>query len=148
MTTKSQIDPSYMAFMEDVVNEVYLRFEGKYTKEQIWDVFDASISYIHSIMKYTENMSIRIPHIGHMWVNKREMMMRVQVIKKFMAGNKGKATKKMLKELEMLEKRIAAIPDNLVNGHPLVTNVVKSRMALKGGRSWDNIQDFQNKIIF
>lgn len=142
------IDPNYMAFSEDVVNEVYERLEGKFAKKQIWDVFDASISYIHTLMKYTDNMAVRIPHIGHMWVNKREMENRVSAIKKFIAGNMGKAPRKMLKELECLEKRISEIPDDMPNGHPLTTHIPKSRIALRKGKTWENLQNFQNKIIF
>lgn len=142
------INSDYMAYPNDVVDEVYERLGGKYTKKQIWDVFDASISYVHAIMKYTDNLSIRIPHIGYMWVNKREMEMRVEAIKKFISGNRGKASKKLLKELECLEERIAVIPDNLKNGHPLITNVVKSRVSLRSRRSWEEVQKFQNKIVF
>lgn len=142
------IDKDYFANMKDVVDEVYERLGGKYTREQIFDVFDASISYIHSIMKYTDNMAIRIPHIGHMWVNEREMMMRRDCIKKYMSDNMGKAPKLMLSELENIDKRLKEIPEDLPRGHPLTCNVVRSRIMMRRNTTWDKLQKFQNKVIF
>ena len=48
-----------ISFDRDIVDEVVRRSDGKFTKQQVEWCMKASVSYVHHLARYTDNISIR-----------------------------------------------------------------------------------------
>ena len=71
-----------ISFDRDIVDEVVRRSDGKFTKQQVEWCMKASVSYVHHLARYTDNISIRIPFIGYVICNLREMRVRRDKIRR------------------------------------------------------------------
>lgn len=76
---------SLISFDRDIVDEVVRRSDGKFTKQQVEWCMKASVSYIHHLARYTDNISIRIPFIGYVICNLREMRVRRDKIRRILS---------------------------------------------------------------
>lgn len=125
---------------------------GKYSKDQIRDIFRASISYINNLCRYSENTSVSIPYIGTVTCNIREMEARRRNLERL----KTKVNSIMpyqLTEAEVLQNKITDVlnylKDNKVkNGDMLVKWNKKSIVKSRKGYSFKEIQKIQDKEFF
>lgn len=108
-----------ISFDEDIVNEVYEKFEGKYTKEQIYSVLKGSIGYIRYISIFSPHLVIVIPFLGYMCANVRVMRLRLKNIEK-----KARPTKYELKEVEYLKIKIKKCEDLESSGYRTHTSTI------------------------
>lgn len=131
-----------LAFSCDVVDEVYSRLEGRYSREQIFDVFDASISFIHHTMTSSLTLSLYIQNLGYMLVSLPDMEKRLKTLEKKALTDVEK------KEMESLRKRIDDVRENYMNYRVITRDVKTSIHGLTRGKSLDYIQEFQNNIRF
>lgn len=130
-------------FEFDIIDRVYGEFGGMYTKEQIGDVLDASVSYAHHIMRYTDAWCVKIPYIGKMVVNGQMMKLRLRRILNM--EKRGPLSGVMETEKEALQKRIAEV-DLVFEKRSAARKKMKEwarMLTLKKGFAY--VQDFQNK---
>ena len=104
-----------ISFDRDIVDEVVRRSDGKFTKQQVEWCMKASVSYVHHLARYTDNISIRIPFIGYVICNLREK----------------------IKAIEDME--------GLKNGDPLIRDNHEAMYQCRYGMTWEQLQDFQQK---
>lgn len=142
------MNKNYLYFSEDVVDIVFDKLKGKFTKEQIFDVFDTSISFIHDTMRYTDVVSIYIRYIGFMSANKKQMVERKNQIEKIIKSRKRRSFDSLNKELECLNKKIAIIDSPEYDIRPITSDINRSIYNMRMGKKWDDVQEFQNKIVF
>lgn len=137
----------FLAFDSDVVDMVFDRFGGKYTKEQIQDVLTCSVGYIHHIMTYTDCVKLNIPGLCVMYANKRDLEKRHRLLdgrlKRF---NRLSAANAM--ELEAAKGKLEAMDNKEYDIVPVRQDMYNAMYKLKDKKSWSYIQKFQNTIQF
>lgn len=139
---------SLISFDRDILDEVVRRSDGKFTKQQVEWCMKASVSYIHHLSRYTDNISIRIPFIGYVICNLREMRVRRDKIRRiFVKEGNRYPDERMPIELDCLDKKINAIEDmeGLKNGDPLIRDNHEAMYQCRYGMTWEQLQDFQQK---
>lgn len=131
----------------DIVESVYQKFNGKYSKRQIEDVLSSSVSYMHHLMKYTDAISVKIPYIGKFVVNKYRMNIRLSRLRN---REKREPLSKYTKlEKETLEEKLDSISkgtDDVVRSCPVTKNIRAWSYNILSGHSFEYIQDFQNNL--
>lgn len=104
-----------ISFESHIIDDVFDKMGGRYTKKQIRDVFRASISYAYDLCKYTDNVSVSFPYIGDMVCNVREMRCRKHNLERL--KSKGMILRpNQIRELEALTKKIADIEEAKADG--------------------------------
>nr|DAW92278.1 MAG TPA: hypothetical protein [Caudoviricetes sp.] len=144
-------DRNLISFNSHIVESVMEKVGDEYTKEQIEDVLFSSVSYIHCLLRYTDNVEVIIPYIGSMVCNLPQMKTRKRKLL-----NKIKYTGIMLKheekELECLDKKINDISyanqeKKIKKGDFKTNNISHYIKILRRGFRFENIQDIQQKIF-
>ncbi len=138
-----------ISFESDIIEDVMKKTGGKYTYDQINDVFLASLSYISNLCRYTDNTKVVIPHVGEVICNRREMDLRRKKLERIKARGKRLMDYETL-ELKCLESKINDIlseeeKGNILNGDPLIKDNRRFIRYLKGKLKFENIQDIQQK---
>lgn len=65
-----------ISFESHIIDDVMDKTGGVYDRNQIRDVFRASISYANNLCMYTDNVSVSFPYVGDMVCNLHEMERR------------------------------------------------------------------------
>lgn len=65
-----------ISFESHIIDDVMDKTGGVYDRNQIRDVFRASISYANNLCTYTDNVSVSFPYVGDMVCNLHEMERR------------------------------------------------------------------------
>lgn len=144
--SKQQDDLIY--FDSDVIDKVYDIFEGQYTKAQIKDVFDASVSYIHHAMTYTDVVSMYIRNIGFIHCNEKELLRRKRMLESYRSYCRGVFPRRLKDELSAIDAKLEKINSGQYDIAPVRGDVAASVYNMLKGLTWDKIQNFQNKIKF
>lgn len=142
------MDRSLISFDRDIVDEVVRRSGGKFTKQQVEWCMKASVSYIHHLARYTDNISIRIPFIGYVICNLREMRVRRDKIRRIYVKEGDRyPDERMPIELDCLDKKIKVIEgmEGLKNGDPLIRDNHEAMYQCRYGMTWEQLQDFQQQ---
>ena len=66
----------------DIVEDVFNKTGGKYTRNQINDVLISSISYVHYLCSIGDAVVVNVPFLGYMVCNVQKMKSRISVIQK------------------------------------------------------------------
>lgn len=135
-----------ISFDRDIIDEVVRRSEGKFTKGQVEWCMKASVSYIHHLARYTDNISIRIPFVGNVICNLREMRVRRDKLLRIRDREGEWPDDRMPIELECLDRKIKVIEgqDGLKLGDPMIRDNHSSMYNMRYGLTWEELQDFQS----
>lgn len=142
-------DSRLISFNHHIIEDVVRRSGGKYTYDQVKDVFKSSVSFILNLATYTDNASISIPHIGRMCCNLGDMKKRLHNIqrlkdKSFILYDNQEA------EYDSLIKKIDDLENDKKNGL-LKRGSISSRANavymydIRHGKSYDEIQTLQQQ---
>lgn len=140
------MDRRLISFDRDIIDEVVNRSGGKFTKGQVEWCMRASVSYIHHLARYTDNISIRIPFVGNVICNLREMRVRRDKLLRIREREGGWPDDRMPIELECLDRKIKVIEgqDGLKLGDPMIRDNHSSMYNMRYGLTWEELQDFQS----
>lgn len=143
----NNVDRRLISFDRDIIDEVVSRSGGKFTKGQVEWCMKASVSYIHHLARYTDNISIRIPFIGNVICNLREMRVRRDKLLRIRDREGGWPDDRMPIELDCLNDKIKVMEDlgNLKEGDPMIRDNHASMYNMRHGLTWEELQDFQQQ---
>lgn len=139
---------NFLYFDSDVVDEVYSQLGGEFTKDQIADVMDCSVGYLHHVMTYTDCISLYIPKIGYVHVNKEEMIKRKTILDRNRASTRGAFSKSIKDEMKAMNEKLKHIDDEEYNIVPVKCDMPLAVYRLRSFRPWSKTQSFQNNIKF
>lgn len=136
-----------ISFNEDIVNKAFDSLNGKYSKDQIKEVLDASISYYNYLMKYTNTLYVKIPMMGMVSVDLQGLKHRKYMLDKTKEKNK-KFTLIESMEYKSIVKRISIIEDMLFRNEcdpRLLRNYKAYQNLIHGKENYYRLQLIQNK---
>ena len=133
----------------DIVEDVFNKTGGRYTRNQINDVLISSISYVHYLCSIGDAVVVNVPFLGYMVCNAQKMKSRISVIQKI-KEKKGYLSEQLQMELASIESKIALIEElkksgKLKRGDGLIKSIKDGVKYLKRGFGFNGIEDFQNK---
>lgn len=141
----------FISFDEDIINDVYDRFEGKYTKQQIKDVLKHMILYSRNLLRYTPNCQVKWPGIGFFYVNVNDAERRIEKISN-LERIFGRLFPNKRMEKEMLEGKVPEIRKYLgredvsvYSKKPMRRNERAFFRKLFKGKKPEEVQDMQKK---
>lgn len=97
-----------ISFESHIIDDVMDKTGGVYDRNQIRDVFRASISYANNLCTYTDNVSVSFPYVGDMVCNLHEMERRKHNLER-LKSKVEKLSKYQEKELQCLDIKIRMI---------------------------------------
>lgn len=133
----------------DIVEDVFNKTGGKYTRNQINDVLISSISYVHYLCSIGDALVVNVPFLGYMVCNLHRMKTRIITIQKI-KEKKGYLSDQLQMELASIEAKIDLIESlkksgKLKRGDGLIKSIKDGVKYLKRGFGFNGIEDFQNK---
>lgn len=133
----------------DIVEDVFNKTGGKYTRNQINDVLISSISYVHYLCSIGDALVVNVPFLGYMVCNLHRMKTRIISIQKI-KEKKGYLSDQLQMELASIESKIDLIESlkksgKLKRGDGLIKSIKDGIKYLKRGFGFNGIEDFQNK---
>ena len=130
---------------KDIIQDVYEKFNGKYTEEQIEDVFNASLNYIYHLARFTDAIRINIPFVGYVEMNKDQMEKKYLRMSKYYGNQSEVWSKGRIAEFDALRKKIKDVSGiKGMYGDTLTMSYAKHRYYIKSGDRMEDIEDFQN----
>lgn len=134
-----------ISFDSLLFKEVSEKSGGMFTPEQVMDVWEAAVSYVHHVLRFTSLVSVKIPFLGKMYVNIHEMISRRDKLIRI----KDKAKywdKKRQAELDALTEKIEYMNRfKLKKGDPYIRHTSANLRAMRKGMKFEEIQNIQNK---
>lgn len=141
-----------ISFESDIIDDVYKKLGGKYTKEQISDVFTSSVAYINNICRFTDCMSVVIPWVGEVICNRKDMDRYIGKLKyeEERLGVLGESYRKerrlvfdKLDQLSTVAKEKGFRPGDYHN-----KDLAESFRYFQGKDGFEALQDYQNEVFF
>lgn len=136
-----------ISFDRDIAEDVAKKSGGKFTKEQVDWCIKASASYIHHLLRYTDVMVARIPYLGDMVCNMREMRVRRDKLKRVKSKIGGEFEDPRYDiEIMSLDRKLEEYKDlmtTLKRGDPFISDNHERLYQNRRGYSFEEIQDFQ-----
>ncbi len=130
---------------KDILKEAAERSNGEFTLDEISDVWEAAEAYIYHMQKYSNATDIRIPRIGRMKANARQMESRLRHLEKRKSKYR-KLTPFQENEILMLKDKIEYIRNSLPEkGSPYTKNIQESFRKFRRGFEYEEIEDLQYK---
>lgn len=134
-----------ISFERDILKEAAERSNGEFTLDEISDVWEAVEAYIYHMQKYSNATDIRIPRIGRMKANVRQMESRLRHLEKRKSKYK-KLTPLQENEMLMLKDKIEYIRNILPEkGSSYTKNIQESFRKFRRGFEYEEIEDLQYK---
>lgn len=138
-----------ISFDSHIIDDVMRKVGDKYTRDQVEDVLNSSISYINCLCKYTDNVEVVIPGIGNMSCNLSQMDIKRRRLSKKLDKNKILSEEEAI-ELECLDKKIDDIKrynnlNKIKKGDFKINRFFNYLRFLRHGLEFENIQDIQQK---
>lgn len=138
-----------ISFDSHIIDDVMRKVGDEYTRDQIEDVLNSSISYINCLCKYTDNVEVVIPGIGNMSCNLSQMDIKRRRLSKKLDKNKILSEEEAI-ELECLDKKIDDIKqynnlNKIKKGDFKINRFFNYLRFLRHGLEFENIQDIQQK---
>lgn len=136
-----------ISYERDIYQQVSDLSDGKFTPKQVQLLWESVISYIYFLVRYTPIVKIRLPLIGDLYVNLKEMEHRVKVLEGIKEENH-KFTEKQEAEYIALIGKIKAIKEEDKKGRLKKRNFYMASMRdrvrhYKQGFDLEQIEDFQ-----
>ena len=145
-----------ISFEEDIIDEVYEAFEGKYSKRKIQDIFRASIVFIHNSLDYTDCCTFRIPFIGYAYVNYGRLKIRKRKLDKLRENRRDYLTPEVKKEYESTISKMNLIEDfrnkEKESGKkyicsPFTKDLVRQKYNKTKSIQFELLEDYQEKVF-
>lgn len=138
-----------ISFDSHIIDDVMRKVGDEYTRDQVEDVLNSSISYINCLCKYTDNVEVVIPGIGNMSCNLSQMDIKRRRFSKKLDKNKILSEEEAI-ELECLDKKIDDIKrynnlNKIKKGDFKINRFFNYLRFLRHGLEFENIQDIQQK---
>lgn len=138
-----------ISFDSHIIDDVMRKVGDEYTRDQVEDVLNSSISYINCLCKYTDNVEVVIPGIGNMSCNLSQMDIKRRRLSKKLDKNKILSEEEAI-ELECLDKKIDDIKqynnlNKIKKGDFKINRFFNYLRFLRHGFEFENIQDIQQK---
>lgn len=138
-----------ISFESHIIDDVMDKTGGVYDRNQIRDVFRASISYVNNLCTYTDNVSVSFPYVGDMVCNLHEMERRKHNLER-LKSKVEKLSKYQEKELQCLDIKIRMIKDaynsgEIKGGDMLIKHNKLSIFKSRKGHSFSEIQNIQEQ---
>lgn len=138
-----------ISFDSHIIDDVMRKVGDEYTRDQVEDVLNSSISYINCLCKYTDNVEVVIPGIGNMSCNISQMDIKRRRLSKKLDKNKILSEEEAI-ELECLDKKIDDIKrynnlNKIKKGDFKINRFFNYLRFLRHGFEFENIQDIQQK---
>lgn len=138
-----------ISFDSHIIDDVMRKVGDEYTRDQVEDVLNSSISYINCLCKYTDNVEVVIPGIGNMSCNLSQMDIKRRRLSKKLDKNKILSEEEAI-ELERLDKKIDDIKrynnlNKIKKGDFKINRFFNYLRFLRHGLEFENIQDIQQK---
>lgn len=138
-----------ISFDSHIIDDVMRKVGDEYTRDQVEDVLNSSISYINCLCKYTDNVEVVIPGIGNMSCNLSQMDIKRRRLNKKLDKNKILSEEEAI-ELECLDKKIDDIKrynnlNKIKKGDFKINRFFNYLRFLRHGFEFENIQDIQQK---
>lgn len=138
-----------ISFDSHIIYDVMRKVGDEYTRDQVEDVLNSSISYINCLCKYTDNVEVVIPGIGNMSCNLSQMDIKRRRLSKKLDKNKILSEEEAI-ELECLDKKIDDIKrynnlNKIKKGDFKINRFFNYLRFLRHGFEFENIQDIQQK---
>lgn len=138
-----------ISFDSHIIYDVMRKVGDEYTRDQVEDVLNSSISYINCLCKYTDNVEVVIPGIGNMSCNLSQMDIKRRILSKKLDKNKILSEEEAI-ELECLDKKIDDIKrynnlNKIKKGDFKINRFFNYLRFLRHGLEFENIQDIQQK---
>lgn len=145
-----------ISFEEDIVEDVYNAFGGKYSRRQIQDVFRASIVFIHNSMDYTDCCTFKIPTLGYAYVNYGRLKIRKRKLDKLKENHRDYLTEEVRREYDSTLSKMKLIEDfkNEVKKTgkknfctPFTKNLVRQKYYKNNRFPLELLEDYQEKVF-
>lgn len=138
-----------ISFDSHIIDDVMRKVGDEYTRDQVEDVLNSSISYINCLCKYTDNVEVVIPGIGNMSCNLSQMDIKRRRLSKKLDKNKILSEEEAI-ELECLDKKIDDIKrynnlNKIKKGDFKINRFFNYLRFLRHGLEFENIQYIQQK---
>lgn len=138
-----------ISFDSHIIDDVMRKVGDEYTRDQVEDVLNSSISYINCLCKYTDNVDVVIPGIGNMSCNLSQMDIKRRRLSNKLDKNKILSEEEAI-ELECLDKKIDDIKqynnlNKIKKGDFKINRFFNYLRFLRHGFEFENIQDIQQK---
>ena len=138
-----------ISFDSHIIDDVMRKVRDEYTRDQVEDGLNSSISYINCLCKYTDNVEVVIPGIGNMSCNLSQMDIKRRRLSKKLDKNKILSEEEAI-ELECLDKKIDDIKrynnlNKIKKGDFKINRFFNYLRFLRHGLEFENIQDIQQK---
>lgn len=140
-----------ISFDEDIADEVVERTGGRFTREQVLDVWRSYVSYVRGILAQTDCVRVIIPNLGVLENNVTMINRRLAMIK-YIYRCKGRLRTNNVRERDNLlrkrdvileESRKRSMKDPAVVKNKRNINIKLRDMHMR--YKWEEIQDFQAK---
>lgn len=129
----------------DILMEAAERSGGEFTVEEISDVWMAAEAYIYHMQRYSNATDIRIPRIGRMKANIKQMEARLNHLM-MLKSKYNKLTSIQENEVRMLKDKIEYLKENHPEkGSPYTKNITESARKFRRGFKYEEIEDIQYK---
>lgn len=141
----------FISFDEDIINDVYDRFEGKYTKQQIKDVLKHMILYSRNLLRYTPNCQVKWPGVGFFYVNVNDAETRLKNINNLeklfgrLFPNKRIEKETLEEKIPEIRKYLARDDVSLYSRKPMKRVERTFFRLLFKGKKPEEVQDLQKK---
>lgn len=145
-----------ISFEEDIIDEVYEKFGGKYSKRKIQDIFRASIVYIHNALDYTDCCTFKIPNLGYAYVNYGRLKIRKRKLDKLKENRRDYLTPEVRKEYDSTLSKIKLIEEHRENSKdpdkkyfcsPFTKNLVRQKYNRTRKIQFELLEDYQEKVF-
>lgn len=129
----------------DILKEASDRSGGEFTLEEMSDVWMAAEAYIYHMQRYSNATDIRVPRIGRIKANVKQMESRLNHLMKMKSKN-NKLTNLQENEVAMLKDKIEYLKKNHPEkGTPYTKNIQESHRKFNRGFTYEEIEDLQYK---
>lgn len=141
----STIQRKLISFDSNIFKEASEKSGGKFTPDQVMDVWEAAVAYIHHVLRFTAQVGVRLPFLGTMFVNVHEMISRRDKLLRIKTKAKNWDKKKQA-ELDAITEKIEYLSQfDYKKGDPYIRHTSANIRSMRKGMKFEEIQNIQNK---
>lgn len=134
-----------ISFDRDVIEDVVKASGGRFTPTQVRWCLRATVSYLHHLARFTDNLAIRIPNLGYAVCNLRDMRKRLGKLERKEARFGLKPQDRI--EMDCLRRKIARLEEmGPKKGDPFVRDYMDAWRRYRQEGPFEDMQDFQARL--
>jgi hypothetical protein len=136
-----------ISFDDDIIDEVYAKFEGAYPRGMVREVLEASINYLKQLQRFSGKLAVYVPHVGYLLTDRLFLEARMKVLqKKIMTEPLAQTEINALSVKRRKLGEIRKLGEN--NFHPFFRNASRLIEEKVFNRPFSCIQDAQDKVFY